>query len=258
MNNKLSKNLLVSTLALSILAGATGVSAADGGEKITNGIITFEEDTSITPPVNPEDPDPEKPVTPIDPTDPEKPIDPENPGGGTAGPLSIDFASSFDFGKQKISVKEETYFADVQRYSDGTSGPNYVQVTDKRGTAAGWSLSVTQLEQFKAGENMLAGAELTLGNQGLNSVVGDAYKPTIKNVSQTLVPGEKTDLVSADVNKGMGTWLLYFGEQKETDAVITADGAKSVSLKVPGAAIKLKDMKYSTQLNWVLTDAPTA
>jgi hypothetical protein len=38
-----------------------------------------------------------KPVDPVDPTDP------NGPEPGTPGPLSIDYASSFDFGTQKIS-----------------------------------------------------------------------------------------------------------------------------------------------------------
>lgn len=247
--NQFSKSALVCTLALSILGGSTLASAETVGSKISNGVISFEEDDSETPPVDPENP--EKPVEPIDPTDPEKPIEP-----GTPGPLSIDFASHFNFGTHKISVKDETYFADEQGFKDGSTGPNYVQVTDKRGTAAGWSLSVTQKDQFKAGENELKGSELTLGDQGLNSVVADEYKPAIASASQTLTPGSKVEVVNAAKNKGMGSWILYFGKAT-TDATVSADGAKSVSLFVPGSAIKLKDMEYKTELNWELSDVPT-
>lgn len=247
--NQFSKSALVCTVALAIIGGATMASAETVGSKVSNGVISFEEDNSVTPPVNPEKP--EKPVEPVDPTDPEKPIEP-----GTPGPLSIDFASHFNFGTHKISVKDETYYADEQGYKDGTKGPNYVQITDKRGTAAGWSLSVTQKDQFKAGENELKGSALTLADQGLNSVVADEYKPTITAPSQMLTPGAKVEVIKANKNQGMGSWLLYFGKTSE-DAVIEGNGAKSVSLFVPASAIKLKDMAYKTELNWELSDVPT-
>ncbi len=32
---------------------------------------------------------------------------------------------------------------------DGSKKPTYVQVTDKRGTLAGWKLTLSQPEQFK-------------------------------------------------------------------------------------------------------------
>lgn len=59
----------------------------------SNGAITFEPDTDPTKPVNPTNPD-EK-------VEPEDPTDPTGPKPGTAGPLSIDYASSFQFGAQK-------------------------------------------------------------------------------------------------------------------------------------------------------------
>lgn len=248
-SNKLFSSLLVSTMALTVLGGELVASADTVGSKTSNGVITFEEDDSVTPPIDPENP--EKPVEPVDPTDP------EGPGEGTSGPLSIDFTSSFNFGTQKISVKDETYFADEQAYKDGSVGPNYVQITDKRGTAAGWSLSVTQLEQFKAEENELKGAALTIADQGLNSVVGQEHAPEVKATSQELTPGSKVELVNAGKNKGMGTWALYFGKDAKSDAVIDKDGSKSVSLFVPASAIQLKDKEYRTQLNWELSDVPT-
>ncbi|MCV5434162.1 WxL domain-containing protein, partial [Escherichia coli] len=86
----------------------TGLSApVSAAEYETNGVVEFTPNTDITKPVNPDNPDPNKPVVPVDPTK----IDPEtNPDGtpnpGTAGPLSIDYASSLDFGKNKISGKD--------------------------------------------------------------------------------------------------------------------------------------------------------
>ena len=120
--------LLMSTALLS-----TTVNAAT---YTSNGAITFEADPNPTKPVDPTDP--EKPVDPVDPTDP------DGPNPGTAGPLSIDFASSFQFGNQLITSETKDYYAQLQEFAAGAAGPNYVQVTDKRGTQEGWSLSVVQ------------------------------------------------------------------------------------------------------------------
>ena len=52
--------------------------------------------------------------------------------------------------------------------------PTYVQVTDKRGTLAGWKLTLSQPEQFKTatGEE-LVGAQLTFTRQKLPSMVDE-------------------------------------------------------------------------------------
>ena len=68
--------------------------------------------------------------------------------------LSLDFASSLSFGQQKISSTDEIYYAHGQKVLDGSgtvSGivPNYAQVTDVRGTFAGWTLSVATDGQFR-------------------------------------------------------------------------------------------------------------
>ena len=105
----------------SIILPITAVAA----EYTSNGAIIFETDNDLTKPVDPTDP--EKPVDPVDPTDP------MGPNPGTAGPLSIDFASSFQFGNQKITSETMDYYAKLQEFTSSLAGPNYVQVTDKRG-----------------------------------------------------------------------------------------------------------------------------
>ena len=92
------RNEKVTTVCLStFILGSLGMTsqafAEDGGSYTSNGIVEF---TPSEEPTNPVDPtDPTNPVDPIDPTDP------EGPNPGTNGPLSIDYASSLDFGVQK-------------------------------------------------------------------------------------------------------------------------------------------------------------
>ncbi|MFZ4355293.1 WxL domain-containing protein, partial [Enterococcus gallinarum] len=125
--------------------------AVDGGEYQTNGAIQFAPNTNPTNPVDPTNPDPDKPITPVDPTDP------TGPKPGTAGPLSIDYASSLSFGEQTITSKNMTYYAETQKYKDNAGadqeGPNFVQVSDNRGTETGWTLKVKQNGQFKTESN---------------------------------------------------------------------------------------------------------
>lgn len=141
------KALGVATTMLTglVLGGSVTSYAADGGEYQTNAIIEFESATDIiTPPIDPTNPDNPNPVDPVDPTDP------NGPKPGTPGPLSIDYASSIDFGKQKITSTNQVYNVKPQKFGGRDDGPNYVQVTDSRGTEKGWSLQVKQNGQFKS------------------------------------------------------------------------------------------------------------
>ncbi|WP_242141900.1 MULTISPECIES: WxL domain-containing protein [unclassified Bacillus cereus group] len=200
----------------------------------------------------------EKPVKPVNPVKPGEDVvpndDPNDPHeDGTNGPLSIDYVSNFHFGEQKMSGNDKVYTAQLDVVKQKESGektqvPNFVQVTDDRGTNKGWRLTVKQDAQFKAGENELTGAELKLHNPVANSTIDMKYAPDVKEV--TLNPNGATQEVAiAQDGKGMGTWVTHYG----TDNV---EGAKSITLSVPGATAKVKDAKYETTLTWALEDTP--
>lgn len=238
--------ILGAVLSSSILLGSS-VFAEEVGTRDTGAQIIFEVNTD---PVNPVDPiDPEVPVDPVDPIDPEVPVDP-----GTNGPLSLDYASSLNFGKQKITSIDKTYFAQPQtvKYEDGKEGivPLYAQVTDNRGTLKGWSLSVKQNSQFKAGEKELTGAKIEFIN-GQISTVSESPVPSIVKTSFDLTSngnGESTNIMAAAVEEGAGTFVYRFGDDKTK--------AESVKLSVPGKTTKMKDVAYKTTLTWTLNDVP--
>lgn len=261
------KNMKLGLSAAMILALASGAvistdaqaAEADGGTYNSNGKVGFEANKS-TKPVDPVDPtDPTKPpVTPVDPTDP------NGPNPGTAGPLSIDYASSIDFGLNEISNEDKVYYANPQTYSgDVDDTANYVQVTDRRGTNAGWSLSVKQNGQFKNDTTQnkeLTGSKISLVAGTVTSPTTNAVFPTT-TVAELDPTGEATSpILSAAKTQGSGTFANSFGEL-ETVKITVADEEKDVikntgiSLAVPGNTPK-DAVDYTTSLTWILTDAP--
>lgn len=246
--NKIISLASVMALGLSMGAGVVSAAGQDGGEYTSNGLIEF---TPGEQPVDPVDPlDPEQPVDPTDPTDPEG-----KPQPGTPGPLSIDFASSFNFGDNKITSKDETYYAGLQKYKDKDTdqelreGPNYVQVTDNRGTLAGWTLKVKQTKQFETDDShKLDGAKITLINGNINTVSESAPatavdKIEIDNMNEDLL------VMSAKKDAGAGTFLTRWGDED------LAKSKENVQLFVPGKAVK-KKAQYKTSFVWTLTDVP--
>lgn len=221
-------------------------------------------------------------VKPVDPENPDQELTPVNPDGsineGTAGGLlSVDYASSFSFGKQQVDTKNRLYGAEAQRFKDSdVLRGNYIQVTDKRGTQSGWVLSVVQNEQFKTVKNEeLLGAKLYLGNGALNSpsMLEEGFNPVVtpeqlvkalaikeNNVSGglELIPGQSSIVMTANQGKGMGTWTLSYGQSK--DGNIGLIGANdplksSVILSVPSTANPLPT-KYETVLTYRLSMVP--
>lgn len=238
--------ILASGLSVASLS-SEGVSAATNSVN-TTGDVTFKEDTT--------------PVGPVDPTNPDKPVDPTNPVTPTNGPLSIDYASSFNFGEQKISAKDETYYASFDTVKNTGGGvvnkPNWVQVTDKRGTNAGWKLQVQQGAQFSTTQNgtskELKGAQIKIKNGTVATTTDNKATAPTASTEVPLIPGTSSqagaaqDVMTAQSNQGMGTWVDAFGS--------STTGDKSISLSIPGVSEKVKDAKYTTQLTWLLNDTP--
>ncbi|MFS1155113.1 WxL domain-containing protein [Enterococcus faecalis] len=200
--------------------------AVDGGEYQTNGAIQFAPNTN--------------PTNPVDPT-------------GPAGPLSIDYASSLSFGEQTITSKNMTYYAETQKYKDNAGadqeGPNFVQVSDNRGTETGWTLKVKQNGQFKTEANQeLTAAKVTLSNGRVVSASQSA-KPTTAPATIELNPtGAESVVMAAGDKEGAGTYLMSWGDSVDT-------AKTSISLEVPGSTTKYAK-KYTTTFTWTLTDTP--
>lgn len=225
-----------------LFIGGTGAHAED-----TNTHMKYQSGGgTTTKPLDPLLPDPTKPVVPVDPTNP------VGPPAGTGGSLSLDFSSSIQFGNQAISTKDETYYAHAQEYTDfdgvKKKGPNYVQVTDVRGTGSGWKLGVKQSGQFQTSESQkLNGAELIFTQGGMISNLSNAYAP-VASSGFSLPLDAEINVITADTDKGFGTWLYRFGTNEAT-------GGQAIQLKVPGKTVKYAK-KYQTTVTWTLKDVP--
>lgn len=199
------------------------------------------------------------PVMPVDPLDPGTEVNPENPPvlPEDQGLFSLDFASSFDFGKQVISAKDQTHYAKPQRLLDeegnileGEDRPNYVQISDRRPTQErdGWELSVRQNEQFTGSAGELTGARLVLQNQQIDTAQGGTSPGLQHTTPMILNPGgAKRTLLKAQGPEGEGTWIYRFGDADTA--------AQSVALEVPKGATP-SATSYKTTLTWELSSVP--
>ncbi|MGX6962777.1 WxL domain-containing protein [Vagococcus xieshaowenii] len=280
--------ILLSTM---VLSNTSAVFAAEfePEDATSEAAIHYKEKDGATDPLDPDG------GGVIDPVDPENP-DTGNPGTGLEGPLTIDFVSKLYFGSQAISSNDETYHpaaqpSKVYTYNEETEENdltdyrfvnNYVQVTDGRGVAdAGWTLSVTQEEQFSSSAGELEGAALTFNHLKMtNTGNEEAAAPQIKMTNEEghaiekheLDPGTKMTLVEATEGQGIGTWFLNLGQElveddgsygdfpelKVGDKEIPYQISKDIQLDVPGSAIKMKDTTYKTDLTWTLEAIPSA
>lgn len=244
-----SRKLIILSMLFSssILLNAIVVKADDvpeyGASINSKSTVSFEEDTSLTDPLDPTNPDEKDPITPLDPDDHEP---------GTNGPLSIDYVSNIRFGLKKASGKNEVYWAELDGVKDSKGVdlevPNFIQVTDKRGVWKGWHLTLSQEKQFynETAKESLNGAKMTLNNGIPNSKDGGG-EPSVKS-SIVLVPGIPHDVANAEETKGSGTWAVRFGQDNE-------EAKQSISLEVPSTTTKAQG-EYSTTLIWKLTDSP--
>jgi hypothetical protein len=200
-------------------------------------------------PLNPLAPDVSQPVVPLVPgTD-------ESAKAEATGVLTLDYASTFDFGKQQISSTEQRYAATAQKYQ-GTDlvTPLYAQVTDLRAQAGGWSLQVglSKLVNTTSGET-LSDASLRFTNTALVSTLGSPVGSVVN--SQTIPFGEMGTVMTTAAKNGQGSWIARFGESRD---VVTSDGRtvdQAVTLVVPGGAAKQGE--YHGELTWQLSDTFT-
>lgn len=211
-----TKLLFLSTTTLLIAGMVTLTSKTVSAAPETSTVTTTLKESStpiVTPPI----------VTPTD------------PAGITdqKGPLSLDFVSPLDFGESEITTGTQTLKA------QGTNKLG-LQVTDIRGTGAGWKVDVA-LSKFQGSTNTIKGAVLTLpvGTLATENEAGIAIAAPIATTVALSPEGASGTVLSATKDNGLGTWFSEFNKETTT-------------LKIPSG--NYADV-YSATLTWTLSNA---
>ncbi|MGO3731864.1 MAG: WxL domain-containing protein [Vagococcus sp.] len=223
----MKKSIVSSLLISAVLLGGSATVLAEGLEKVTGSDSSYTSHSKVV-----LTPDTEK-------TDPKLPNEPDDGATGQAGPLSLDNVIQFDFGTTTVKAVE-----DIKDLASDTM--QNVQVTDKRGTGAGWSLQVSQTD-LKNGGKILTGATIMMGEGTVVNAV-DAIiegKPELTKLELTSTPNM---MLNAKAEKGMGTWIAKFNETRET--------GKQIELKIPAGAHHIGE--YKGTVIWTLNDTPGA
>ncbi|MEG0256533.1 WxL domain-containing protein [Vagococcus sp.] len=267
MKNNITKILFISLISLSVSLIPKNVNAEKSAKELTgNGSITYEVSDFETPPVDPEHP--------------EKKVDPGEEYTKTTGLLRFDYIPRLHFGAQEISSKDQSYQVNAQLFKDDTEArPNYIQVTDNRGSIAGWEVSVRQETPFQNEQTknkLLKGAVLSFDKQWVNSTMPKETQPTVmKDAIKIDEIGASYPIAKAEKGKGAGTWVVPFGstgevegQEKTLTPLLNADGKpvtdasfnnkpiyknSGIQLFVPGA-IQKDPVKYKTVLTWTLSE----
>ncbi|BDZ32250.1 WxL domain-containing protein [Lactiplantibacillus sp. WILCCON 0030] len=179
-------------------------------------------------------------VKPVDPDEPSKPYpgddaDPGNVDGtGSRGNLTIDYLSNLKFNNITVASGPTTTTAKNQKAM--------VQISDRRATGSGWTLQVLPSAP-RNGQQALA-ATIDLGSVEI--------KPATTNVSTApqlvneghLTAGSVNNVLKADQQAGLGTWLLIMNRGSQPTTLHLADQKFSAG-------------HYTGTLTWSLTNAPS-
>lgn len=226
--SKLKKFLTASAVA-GVLLGATTL-AGDVyavGDHSSNATIEFTEPTDD--------------VDVLNPTDPKKPLDPQPEEGegkgktGDTGPLSLDYVTNLDFGTHDVSVAAKTY------KSINENPQPFTQVTDRRSTSTGWTLSVKAATFQSGGTNTLSGATLTFKGGEAVSNLADLTAPTVNTPINVNTGGEAATVATANKGAGRGTWITRWNKDDVELTVRQATATKG---------------KHTSVLTWTLTAGP--
>lgn len=250
----------VAALSTTILAGGGQALAEEVRDVTTDGQVEFipndTDETEVEPPET--GPDVEIP-----------PVGPE----GQAGPLTIAYAPTLDFGQQVISNQDQAYslVAEMQTLTNPEEGGptevpyvSFAQVQDTRGTNAGWDLRVT-LSDFTAENTQndtLTGSRIEFRLPRLQyNGNNPANAPAVHSESLMVeAGGAARSVLSAKERTGAGTSSVVWGDQTDLNAQFADEDINIiendfVKLHVPGATVKDAAM-YTATLDWELNDVP--
>ncbi|UNM89472.1 WxL domain-containing protein [Vagococcus sp. CY52-2] len=197
--------------------------------------------------------------------EPTKPENPDTPSGetGQSGPLSIDNVIVFNFKDMNLSGRTQK----ISLKNDGAESiaKRNIQVTDTRGTGAGWNLQIKQSELTDSTTNpgttnTLRGAYITLNNGSVVAGSDNAVAQDDAGITPTLneyAPNAENKnsfqkIITAEKGQGMGTFKVFYNK----DATgLEKDVADDIQLVVPSGNMV---GTYQGTVTWALSDSPSA
>ncbi|MGX7015030.1 WxL domain-containing protein [Vagococcus silagei] len=253
MKKNIIGSLLLSALVLS--TGVTAMAAPSTGIETSNEAGKRESTSKVQVELQPGD---DSTTPPVDPNEPDPGITDQK------GPLSIDQVIIFNFESQKLASK--TVRIPMKPKAGQTKlKPANIQITDKRGSGAGWNLQIKQSELISnvdGTERILKGAYIdmklpTIKGTEFNSP--DAKGPVdAKYDANYSNKGQFSKVITAEKDTGMGTWLAYYNDAGKDEVV----DAKTGKVTTPGNHIKLVVPTggyagtYTGTVTWALSDSP--
>jgi hypothetical protein len=218
-------------------------------------------------------------TSPQDPTKPNGgPVTPPVLNPGPAGALRIDYApASLQFETKALfgTTTANPIAAGMTLYANpvtltapinGTNVPNFVQVTDQRGTFAGWNVTVsgtaftTSATGIPTAAQTLTGAALTISNGTVNipsSLGGTATGYTANATIAVSSDGTtQAPVMSATAGNGAGTYQNAFGTlATEAFTSAGATATPSIALSIPSTQ-NVAAASYTATLTWTLNSVP--
>lgn len=197
---------------------------------------------------------------------PTKPEEPNKPDGTTNqnGPLSIDNVIVFNFKDMNLSGRTQNISLKTAADDPNSEAKRNIQVTDTRGTGAGWILQIKQSEltdttTTEGTTNTLKGAYITLNNgkiaSGTDNVAAQddsSIFPTLDTYAADASNKEVFQkIMTAEKGQGMGTFKTYYNTDDNGDEKVAAD---DIQLVVPSGSLA---GSYQGTVTWSLSDAPT-
>lgn len=267
----LSAALLVAVFSLNFVT-------ADAAKHITktDGEVEFDTDTAntIIKPGSPED----------------EVIGLGTGAANTQGAARIEYVPKFSFGKPVVSPVAKEYPALYSTYVEKPAGtapttefiPNFVQVTDARGTGTGyWTLSVEQDAVFtNTGGNTLPKTRIYIHEQHLiNNIQKEADLAGVADLATNPQPiglngGQNESALvvlqnvktkdSVDTSTSSNVFMdkakynvADYGSASTLTPKLTATSTHDgVKLHVPAGDLPKVNDKYTAKLTWTLEDAP--
>ncbi len=191
------------------------------------------------------------PVKPVDPTDPTNPTDPTDPGNGgetpeQPGDLQINVVPNLNFG-DKVEITPKTVSTSLKNETTP-----FAQVSDLRGTGAGWSLNVSLGNFLSTDNKAIVGATISFsGGEAVTSNQLTENAAVTNNIKLTAGSTGAQSLMKATAGNGKGTWLARF-----VNTGTAATGNTKIMFEAPTDQV-MANTAYKAIMTWQLADTPT-